>query len=304
MSNFLENELSDIIFRGVIQNVNQAVVIADHAGNVLYLNFATELLFGYSEAELLGKHVHDIFPTYNLRKKANLAFKKFQKTGNGELLGNFLRATALHKDGRAIDIQFTINTVETDGKTFIFSLIQDISDIIDMDNKNSLLETLATTDELTRIFNRRAFFTQAGSAFSLAIRHKEPFSFLMIDLDHFKNINDKYGHDAGDHALQEFADIVSRAIRSEDIFGRIGGEEFCIAMVKTAKEVALVTAERIRKKIAESKISYEGSICDMTISIGLSVITTENDKLSDVLKRADKALYEAKDAGRNKVVFA
>lgn len=303
MSSFLENGLSDTVFRSIIQDLNYAVVIADIKGYVIYLNDAAELLFGYSETELIGKYVHDIFPTYDLRGKADSAFRKFEETGEGDLLGSFMHATALHKNGLTIDVQFTINTVEVGDISFIFSMIQDITHIIDMRNRNDLLETLATTDELTRILNRRAFFWQAKSAFNSAMRHKDCFSLLMIDLDYFKDINDQYGHNAGDKALQIFAKIVSNMIRGEDIFGRIGGEEFCIAMVKTGKEVALSKAERIREKIASSEISYEDFSFSLTISIGFAIMNEEEDTLEHTIKRADDALYEAKKTGRNKVVI-
>ena len=301
MSGLLERGLSDIVFGSIIQNTIYAVVVADMKCNIVYLNPATELLFGYSEAELLGKN--DIFPMHNLCREAEAAFEEFEKTGKGNANDSFFQTTALHKNGRLINIQFNISTIKIAEKSFIFSLIQDISHVVDMRNRNDLLESLAATDELTKILNRRAFFGQAKSAFSLAMRHKEPFSLIMIDIDHFKNINDKYGHTAGDAALEVFAEIVSGIIRSGDIFGRIGGEEFCIAMVKTGQEVASSTAERIRERIASSKIFYEDSSFSITISLGVSVVKNQGDKLRDIVKRADHALYAAKNT-RNKVVLS
>lgn len=301
--------LDDAIFQSVAEKSIDAVVIIDINGNIAYWNMAAEKIFGYTEAEILGKHMHDILPTKNLRHEANEKFEEFKKTGHGMLIGNFVIATALHKNGDVIDIQLGINKVLCGGKMFVYAFIRNISEMIDMRDRYIKLESQATTDELTGILNRRAFIEQSEIAFGIARRHKEPFSFLMLDVDYFKNVNDKYGHAVGDFALQTFVKIISTMIRAEDIFGRIGGEEFCISMSKTTNKVALKIAERIKKTIEEHKINF-GDLCfNITVSIGLASKknASQNNngckfELNDLMNQADKALYRAKKNGRNLVV--
>lgn len=165
------------------------------------------------------------------------------------------------------------------------------------------LEFIADHDHLTNILNRRAFMNQAEAAISLAKRYNEPLSFIMIDLDLFKKVNDKYGHHTGDVVLTLFSETVSNLIRNEDIFGRIGGEEFSIIVPRLTKQKAFIVAEKLRKAIANKDISTESYQFQQTISIGLSTLTSNDKTLFDIQKRADEALYEAKSNGRNQVVF-
>jgi len=165
------------------------------------------------------------------------------------------------------------------------------------------LEFLAEHDYLTNIFNRRAFITQAESAISLAKRHNEPLSLIMIDLDFFKKVNDEYGHSSGDAVLFIFADRVKNIIRNEDIFGRIGGEEFSILLPKLTQEQALLVAEKLRETMASKPMELESVQYQQTISIGVTVLTNNDSCLKAVLNRADEALYSAKDSGRNRIVF-
>ena len=165
------------------------------------------------------------------------------------------------------------------------------------------LKHLASVDHLTNILNRRAFMEQAEAAISLAKRHNEPLSVIMIDLDLFKKVNDVYGHHTGDAVLSIFAKTVSSIIRNEDIFGRIGGEEFSVIFPKVTKDKALLVSEKIRKAVANKEIQSERYKFQQTISIGLSILTENDEHHIDIQKRADKALYEAKENGRNQVVF-
>lgn len=291
--------LDDNVFRSIVEESIDAVVAINFDGDIIFWNHAAGHMFGYTEIEVLGKHMHDILPTQNLRPKAKQSFTEFQKTGHGFLVGNFIKATALHKDGHQINIQFGINTTKTKGETITYAFIRDISHIMDMREKQSKLESEVATDELTHILSRRAFIDQSNGAFSMAQRHQEPFSFLMLDIDHFKFVNDEYGHYAGDIVLEKFVQAISIIIRNEDIFGRVGGEEFAITMAKTTKQVAMNIAERIRKEIEIVELDHLDPPYNITVSIGLSSLAKDDKELIDVTKRADDALYIAKKRGRN-----
>jgi diguanylate cyclase (GGDEF)-like protein len=159
---------------------------------------------------------------------------------------------------------------------------------------------LATTDSLTGLANRRAFFERAEAARLLSLRLRKPIALMMLDLDHFKQINDRFGHATGDEGLALFAAAARATLRDHDILGRLGGEEFALALPGTDLDGALQAAERLRHAITEAPLITSGATYVMTVSIGVVVIEA-NEALTAALARADHALYAAKSGGRNRV---
>ena len=162
------------------------------------------------------------------------------------------------------------------------------------------LEHLANTDELTQMPNRRAFMTQLEIELSRHHRYGNPFCLLMLDLDHFKQINDQCGHAAGDEALKMFANVVQCCLRSQDLAGRLGGEEFAIFLPETDVDMARVVALRIRDRLAQSPHPMPDCPVRVTVSIGVAAAMAD-DTLQTLLQQADTAMYAAKQAGRNRV---
>ncbi|HEC19518.1 MAG TPA: diguanylate cyclase [Gammaproteobacteria bacterium] len=166
------------------------------------------------------------------------------------------------------------------------------------------LREQANTDPLTRLANRR-FFTQiANKELSLMRRQKEHYAVLMLDIDHFKNTNDSFGHPAGDHVLKQVARVLSENIREEDTVARVGGEEFVVSSPYTNRLAAIVLAERLRKAVEALDIQYEGNSIPVTISIGIAMQPQDGDTLDALLAAADERLYTAKNAGRNRFCAA
>lgn len=163
------------------------------------------------------------------------------------------------------------------------------------------LERLANTDSLTGLPTRRFFMTQLASELARRQRYGHPLSLLMLDLDHFKQINDQWGHAVGDDALRLFADSVQCCLRTQDMAGRLGGEEFAILLPETAENVAIPVAERIRARMENALIATPKGKCSVTVSIGVTE-ATDGDDLESLLRRADEALYSAKQGGRNRVM--
>ncbi|HEX9171625.1 MAG TPA: GGDEF domain-containing protein, partial [Telluria sp.] len=157
---------------------------------------------------------------------------------------------------------------------------------------------LATIDSLTGLVNRRAFFERTESARMLATRLRSPIALMMIDIDHFKRLNDRFGHATGDEALCVFADTARLALREHDIMGRLGGEEFALVLPGTDLEGARQAAERLRTAVAAALLPTSGNKYSMTVSIGVVVIDP-NEHINSALARADHALYAAKSAGRD-----
>ncbi|MGH6949954.1 MAG: PleD family two-component system response regulator [Vitreimonas sp.] len=163
---------------------------------------------------------------------------------------------------------------------------------------------LAITDQLTNLYNRRFINAQLGPLVQRAQCGGEPVSVMAIDLDHFKQCNDAWGHDVGDAVLREFAVRLASNVRPSDFACRMGGEEFVVIMPRTAGDIACLAAERLRRQICAAPFSAPGltHAIEITISIGVACSEGPNDTAQSLLKRADEALYEAKRAGRNRVV--
>jgi two-component system, cell cycle response regulator len=160
----------------------------------------------------------------------------------------------------------------------------------------------ALRDSLTKVYNKRYFNERLDSEFQFSERHDEPLSLLLLDLDHFKPINDRHGHLAGDHALVQFARHVQRTIRNEDVLARYGGEEFAIISRAIPHARALVFAERVRGQIEKLDIQFGGQAIPLTVSIGVATMPAPGiERPIDLVEAADRALYAAKHAGRNAV---
>jgi two-component system cell cycle response regulator len=177
------------------------------------------------------------------------------------------------------------------------------NDIAERKKMEAALEAAARTDYLTGTLNRRAMSERAQDERRRAQRSKMPISLLMLDIDHFKKINDTYGHDVGDDALKELVSMIAEKLRVTDALGRVGGEEFVLLLPETGLKGAKILAERIRERIEENILEVAGGHeLKMTVSGGLA-LWEEGQTYEDVLKNADEFLYEAKNTGRNRIVM-
>jgi diguanylate cyclase (GGDEF)-like protein/PAS domain S-box-containing protein len=185
----------------------------------------------------------------------------------------------------------------------VIAVMVDISDRKVMERE---LRRLATTDALTGTLNRRQFMIVAGLELERAQRHLRPLSVLMLDIDHFKRINDGHGHAVGDEALRLFASACAGILRENDVFGRLGGEEFAILLPETAQDRAADVAERLREKVASLRVPTPGAVLGLgfTTSIGVTQMRVEDATIDVALMRADEALYRAKNSGRDRVIVS
>ncbi|NLY59991.1 MAG: GGDEF domain-containing protein [Clostridiales bacterium] len=181
-------------------------------------------------------------------------------------------------------------------------LNKSIRDVTEERRIQEKLKFLATTDSLSGLYNRAEFMNQARRAFAWARSNNEELSLLIMDLDHFKNINDTFGHGAGDEIIREVGRIITTSFRKTDIAGRLGGEEFAVVLKNASLEDAMMVAEKFREIVARKEVIYEDQKISFTISIGVASINGNTENISDiedVLKMADDALYKAKAKGRN-----
>ena len=158
---------------------------------------------------------------------------------------------------------------------------------------------LTTVDGLTQIFNKRYFMETIEREISRAQRYTRRLSLIMFDIDHFKLVNDTYGHLAGDYVLSHLAEVIKRRIRREDVLARYGGEEFAIILPEIDHDNAMVFAEKIRRLVERSSFAFEDKIIPITISVGVATVGEDPPSVEAFIKMADEKLYEAKDSGRN-----
>ena len=163
------------------------------------------------------------------------------------------------------------------------------------------LTQLANTDVLTGVSSRRSFLAGLEAELARARRHNESLSLLMLDIDHFKRVNDLYGHPVGDTVLKQFAAICASMLRAHDLFGRLGGEEFAIALPHTDPDGARSVAEKIRMAIGQLPLSTAAGDIAITVSIGVAHTHAGLHEIDQLIAWADKALYDAKHEGRNQV---
>jgi diguanylate cyclase (GGDEF)-like protein len=211
----------------------------------------------------------------------------------------------------SMDIYYTSQVAQllSSSKKEIGKIIT-LHDISAHKKMQQMLHDLATTDELTKLYNRRHFIKISKSELIRSRRYKRPVSILIIDLDHFKKINDSYGHQTGDEVLIQAAWIFTETLRDNDVVARYGGEEFTALLPEIDEQGALLTAERIRENLEISTVSFKGNKINITASIGIGTCSIErysnieNDDLllEKLLTEADEALYRAKEEGRNKVI--
>ena len=278
---------------------HDALIMIDSDGLITFWNPAAEAMFEYSATEVLGKSLHHLIATPEDRQKAEAGLKQFAHTGQGPVMSKVLEMEAIRKSGDIFPVERSVAPFRLRGKWYAVGSVRDITIRKQFETQ---LKQLATTDSLTGLANRRSFMEQAEKQLQLAIRYEKHLSIMIFDLDHFKQVNDTYGHDGGDQVLRVVADIVRQVLRNTDIVGRIGGEEFAAVMPETDLSVAEKVAERLRTGLMAAEIQTQTATIGITISLGLTQVSDTNITLAELMKRADDALYQAKRSGRNRFV--
>ena len=225
-----------------------------------------------------------------------------QRMLSGDLETYQMEKRYFHKDGSIIHILLNVSLVWDEKASPLFFISQ-ILDITDRKLLERELVRQATEDVLTGICNRRRFYDLAEREILRGGRYDDPMVLLMLDIDHFKKINDNFGHGNGDAALKQMASVCKAELRSIDIFGRIGGEEFSVMLVKTDAITGRQVAERLRRSVEQCILTTDKGLVKVTVSIGGVSFSGNQHSLDYRLKQADNALYEAKSAGRNRTVM-
>ena len=288
---------SEARLRGILEQAPVGVCVSDDKGTLLSVNPAFCQMFEYQPEELLGQPMTTINPPAYRDVMAEL-YRRFIDTGKA-YRGEW---EALSKRGTQLTIIATHTMLAGSNPPQAVTFVIDISEKKHLENdlisKNTLLEKRASEDGLTGLLNRQTIFERLELALQRCQRYREPLAVMMLDVDFFKQINDTYGHEAGDQVLRQVAATVRESIRSVDVAGRYGGEEFFVLLPNIDNSGALAAAERLRQQIAALKLPQPE--LEVTVSIGVASYV-EGDDMQFLVNRADLAMYKSKRDGRNRV---
>lgn len=290
----------------IFATINIGMVVIDHQLTVLRWNRWMEIHSGIKANDIVGKPITEKYPTLNSSSFSRIVMSVFT-FGNyayySQKLHKYLFAM---KNPHASSVTFpemqqhcTFGPIRNEQQEIesVFISVQDVTEYVAYEQK---LIRMAKIDSLTGAYNRRYLDRRLGEEINRSLRHGNVLGLLIIDVDHFKTINDTRGHLCGDYALRRMVEILHETIRTIDILGRYGGEEFCCILPETNLERATILAERCREKVANCQFTCTETTFNLTISIGVTELSC-GDTLESLIKRADEALYLAKHRGRNQI---
>ncbi|SMF36791.1 PAS domain S-box-containing protein/diguanylate cyclase (GGDEF) domain-containing protein/hemerythrin-like metal-binding domain protein [Desulfovibrio gilichinskyi] len=285
------------IFLNAFTYASIGMAIVSPGGAYLKVNKAICEILGYKETELMSMKFQDITHPDDF----NESLEAIKQMLAGNIQTAQMEKRYFHKKGHLINGLLNISLVHNpDGiPRFFISQLQDITRRKQLEEE---LTRFAKEDFLTKIANRRYFIDHATREMTRGDRFHEPQALLMLDIDHFKDVNDTYGHDVGDTVLIALADCCKKELRSFDVLGRLGGEEFGVLLINIDSKLAHSIAERLRKGIEKLIVQTAKGPVTFTVSIGLTTFQGGGNDLESRLKLVDRALYRAKNSGRNCVV--
>lgn len=289
-----EGELRQL--HSAVENSTAAIIITDREGRITYANPAFTTMTGYERDDVLGR-------TPSILRSGETPDEVYRDLWQHLLSGQRWSGTLLNRrrDGAVYwEHMEAAPILAEDGLVSHFVAVKD--DITARKTMEDELRRMAVTDALTGLASRRHFLECCDGELARCRRHGHTACLLMLDLDHFKRINDGWGHGVGDATLRSFATITREVFRDVDVVGRLGGEEFAVLVPETILDGAAVAAERLRAAVqARPVILGDGRAIPFTVSIGVTAMTGADATADQVLSRADLALYEAKRSGRNRV---
>ena len=303
----------DAIYQRIFEYTPDALLVVDPAGCITLANTQAETLFGYDRLELIGKPVEMLVPP-RLAADHERHRNGFKGEAHSRQMGGAIELFAQTRRGDELPVDIMLSPMIVNGRHFTLCVLRDITERKAAENKlrqqteelkklHAELKELASHDGLTGLYNWRAFYELAGQMLKSAHRRQESATLLMLDLDYFKQVNDRFGHPEGDRVLQAVASTLRGTARENDIVARHGGEEFVVAALGLNEAESLVAAERLRAAVA----AIENMKTRITASIGIATLAPQAQKhetprlLAELLDQADQALYTAKRNGRNQV---
>lgn len=287
-------------WQGLLTALGDGVYGIDASGCCTFINPAALAMLGYSRHEVIGQDAHSLF---HHRREDGASYPKDNCPVLKTLIDGEVRHAEdcfLNKDGTILPVAVTATPVSPNSTgRGVVVVFRDVSDHRRLESE---LREEAATDALTGLPNRRYFLAELERHWARVVRDEVgDGAVMMLDLDHFKAINDTYGHATGDEVLKDLANLVRDTLRKGDLVGRLGGEEFAVLQMGASQDEAMQLAQRIRARIQDSEVATSGGRLHYTTSIGVTAFAPTDHNCLAVLLRADTALYRAKRAGRNRV---
>jgi diguanylate cyclase (GGDEF)-like protein len=286
------------VLRDALENLDDGVLLLDAGLRATFMNRKVRQFWELSDAEIAARPSYSALITRGRRAiDPNISAQEldnFAVARTAEVkAGNHVRELQTPDDRR---LRAHCTNLQDGGRMITYY------DITDLARNAEQLQILATTDSLTGLFNRRHFMEVLEAEWSRFTRYYRSLSVLMVDIDHFKTVNDRYGHAVGDEAIRAMASACLHGKRRSDVVGRVGGEEFAILLPETTRSQAKTVAERIRKHIASQIMRSGENTFHITASIGIAEAIPSLPNVESLIRAADQAMYEAKAQGRNRCV--
>lgn len=289
---------SEARFHELVSQSLVGIVIMEE-GVFSYSNAKFDEMFGYSADDIRGLGILDIVAEHD----RPLVAESVRKRLSGEVTRVDYVFRGLRKNGVEFDVEVHTNAMEIGGKLALISLLMDVTERTRAEREvqalHDELREQSTHDALTGLYNRRYLEKTLGRELIVAERHGHPVSVIMGDLDHFKAVNDGYGHLGGDEVLRVFGELMKRHARGSDIYCRYGGEEFLLVLPQMAQDSAMERAEQLRSAMAAAPVPYGAEMIAVTASFGVATFPRDGRTGDELIAAADRALYAAKAAGRN-----
>jgi diguanylate cyclase (GGDEF)-like protein/PAS domain S-box-containing protein len=286
----------------VVDSAYDAIITVDPAQRIKFMNHAALRMFGWDAQEIIGQPLDVLVARSGVDAHARYVetFHRSPIRARG-----MRERSAVHgrrRDGTEFPVQISISKVQLEGGVEMTAIVRDVTETTRL---IAALQATATSDALTGVATRRRFLDALEIELKRAQRHGRALSVVLFDIDHFKRVNDEFGHPIGDAALAAFGEILGKDRRASDVAGRLGGEEFALLLTETPLASAHEVADRLR--LATERIRIDdgrGGRLGFTVSAGVAGLTPQTNSAAELVAAADRALYAAKHAGRNRVALA
>lgn len=298
--NRMQNQLqaTETRIRAVTNSVADAIITIDEQGVIDTINPAAEKLFGYATQELLGKNISMLMPEPD-RNNHNEYIARYLQTGDARILGSTRELVGQRKDGSVFPMEVAISEMEMGDSRYFIGIMRDITERREY---MAQLEYQALHDSLTGLPNRTLLADRLDQAIRSANRERKQLALIIMDLDHFKEINDSLGHENGDRVLQDVAHRMKKVLRSSDTVARLGGDEFAVLLPSTDVERASQLSVKLLY-VLEQPFELDGHTFLMGASIGISLFPDHGSDAGTLMRRADVAMYVAKRSRRGFAVY-
>ena len=283
----------------IVESAHDGIIAININRQITFMNMAACKMFGYDSDHQRPRDLDALIPA-KFRHRHDVYVEEFRVSQSlSRSMQSRLTVEGLRRDSTVFPLEISISKIAVAGSVEMVAVVRDVSD------RSKLMQELtkaASLDHLTGLANKRVFNEELARQVSTANRYQRSLCLIVCDLDHFKRVNDNYGHSSGDQVLKKVAQAISESIRDVDVAARWGGEEFAILLPETKLDGAVTQAERIKDTIQACTFWFDDTEVRVSASFGVVEMSNKEQNVGDLFDHADKLLYRAKRAGRNCVV--